>query len=197
MKNLVIAFKKVGPESLRDGLAWYQTANSFCQSLAGKYALDCSKVCAILSALSPATNYEQNKKDTEGLIRLLTGRIQSYTCTTYGPNVRKARAIFEANDNYIQFFNLKTGPKTYNFFLNVSNPIGNEVTIDRHAYRIATGLEYKHLTVKQYDILADHYRKAAKVLGILPLELQAVLWIDYRVKQEIAFKEYQTIDCPF
>ncbi len=197
MKNLIKAFHKVDPQSLKDGLQWYKNANEFCQSIATKYSIDLPKVCGILSALSPATNYEQNKKDTEGLIRLLTGRIQAYTCTTYGPNVRKARSIFSTDKSPLDFFSLKTGPKTYNFYLNVLNPIGNEVTIDRHAYRIATGNEPKSMTIKQYNVLADHYRKASTKLGILPLELQAVLWIDYRVKQEIAFKEYQSIDCPF
>lgn len=183
MRNLV----KLYNEADKSGINWYVDANLFCRKVAEKYDKPLRTVCAVMSALSPATNYEQNKAD---LIGLISGK-KGYKCGTYGPNVAKAREIIRTNE---ALFNPKTGAKTYNFFYNLWVPESPDYcTIDRHAYTIATNEAYKALTLKQYEAIADHYRKAAKKLSILPSQLQAALWVDYRVKQEIQFVN----KCPF
>lgn len=89
---------------------------------------------------------------------------------------------------------MKTGPKTFNFFHNILRPDDpNYVTIDRHAYAIAKGDNAERLTQKQYLDVANHYVRSANRLGILPNQLQAVLWVDYRTKYVNTFKEF----CPF
>jgi hypothetical protein len=189
--NLVKLFLSIDESAKAEGLAWYATAHKFCVQVSVKYEVPLNKVCAIMSALSPATNYEQNKKDTENFIRLQKGIINAYKCTTYGQNVAKAKSIFESDSDPLTFFSVKTGPKTYNFYLNVLDPKGETaVTIDRHAYAIATGKEYKGLAKAQYEKIARQYTLAAKKLGLLPLELQAILWVDYRIKEVNKFKAY-------
>jgi len=168
----------------KDGANWYLEAHNFCKQVSENYNVSLVTVCAVMSALSPATNYEQNKKDTVNLIKGKRG----YKCTTYGANVKKARAILKDG---IPRFSSKTGAKTYNFFFNLLEPDNSAfICVDRHAYVIATGETYKGLTPKQYGNVAQQYTKAAKKLGILPNELQAVLWVDYRHKEEIKFKEF-------
>ncbi len=177
MKNLANIYSKVDPAVIAAGLNWYKSANDFCQTIADQYNTPLPKVCAVLSALSPGTNYEQNKKDCENLIKYTKGLIDKPKFTTYGANVVKALNILKTDKNPLEYFSLKTGAKTYNFYLNILNPYeSKEVTIDRHAYAIATGEVYRGLTPNQYSLVAAHYVKQAEKLGILPLQLQAVLW---------------------
>lgn len=183
MRNLV----KLYIDADKSGINWYVEANLFARKVAEQYNKPLKTVCAVISALSPATNWEQNKADTIGLI---SGK-KGYKCVTYGKNVDKARRILRTNE---ALFSPKTGAKTYNFFYNIWQPESPEfVCIDRHAYLIATSDIYTGLTPKQYNVIADHYKKAASKLGILPSQLQAILWTDYRLKQNISF----TNKCPF
>jgi hypothetical protein len=184
MNNLIKKYEQVTDHS---GLNWYREGNAWCQRVADKYNLSLVAVCGVLSALSPATNYEQNKRDVLGLIQ----RKPSYKCGTYGNNVAKAREILKHG---IPLFNEKTGAKTYNFFHNLLEPDNSAfICVDRHAYVIATGEPYIGIHLAKYRKIAEHYRNAAKKLSLLPNELQAVLWVDYRIKENIKFN----IDVPF
>lgn len=168
---------------LMEGHNWYREARDYCQSLADEFNLPLANVVGALAALSPGTSWDRNKLETRWLLAILAGhKVAKFKFTTYGANVLKAERIAKGETG---LFNPKTGPKTYYFFLCIMDPENNQhVCIDRHAYRIATGLEYKYLTPKQYNAIAEHYRKHARKLGIKPMELQAVLWVDYRKKLE-------------
>lgn len=191
MRNLAKLFN----QSDKSGMNWYNDGHEFCKELATKYNLSLSQVCAVVSALSPGTNWEVNKRDAIGLIEsYLDLRKYKHKFTTYGANVVKAQKILSGEIEPGKAFSLKTGPKTYNFYRNLLEPNNPDFcTIDRHAYTIATGETYKSLTPKQYKDIAMHYTKAAAKVGILPCQLQAVLWVDHRIKQEISFN----IDVPF
>ena len=179
MNKLVRKFLEIVTSEGKD---WYREANAWCNSQASRYSLPLETVCGVMSALSPGTNWEQNKKDT---IAILEKR-KDYKCTTYGPNVLKAREILADG---IPRFSMKTGPKTYNFYYNILDPEHPDyITIDRHAYTIATDEMYSGLHTAAYLRIAERYRKAADILDLLPSELQAILWVDYRVKHEIKFE---------
>lgn len=184
MNNLIKKYEQVKDKS---GIDWYRQGHTWALSVADKYSLSLVTVCGVMSALSPATNWEQNKRDTVNLI----ARKRGYKCGTYGNNVSKAREILKHG---IPLFNVKTGAKTYNFFHNLLEPDNSAfICVDRHAYTIATGEPYTGLHFAKYRKVADMYVKAAKKIGILPNELQAVLWVDYRTKENIKFN----IDVPF
>jgi hypothetical protein len=79
------------------------------------------------------------------------------------------------------------GNKTKSFFFNIAFPDQPaDVTIDRHALAVVLGrkvtdAEQKRLSGrKYYQEVADAYRRAADILGILPLELQAATWCSWR-----------------
>jgi len=192
MKNLIRLYNESPDFS---GLNWYFEANSFAQSVANKYSLPLNKVCGMFSALSPGTNYEQNKKDLIAMIEINQGiKRKGYKFVTYGQNILKAQNIYNDILEPDNAFNPKTGAKTYNFYYNILLPDSPEYcTIDRHAYRIATGKEYNSLTPKQYRDIAGHYVKAANKIGILPNQLQAILWVNFREQKGIKPEIY----CPF
>jgi hypothetical protein len=172
MKNLVNLFHQTD----RTGLNWYVDANKFCREVSEKHGIPLPNVCAIVSALSPGVEWSRNKQEALQLIR---GKRSGFT--TYGQNVIKAIKAL-THPNPIELFSPKTGAKTYNFFMAILQPERSDtVVIDRHAFRVATGKDYVGgLKPGQYRIIADHYIKAARKLGILPNQLQAVLWVWYR-----------------
>lgn len=176
--NLITRYHQVTDHS---GLNWCREGNSWCRGVAESHNLTLETVCAIVSALSPGTNWEQNKKDALAVIERKTG----YRCTTYGRNVAKARAILKDG---VPGFSMKTGPKTYNFFHALLDPSATEhVVIDRHACTIATGQPYVGVRGEEYNLIAERYIRASKKIGITPSELQAVLWVDHRIKENIKF----------
>ena len=189
MKNLALIYRKIEEKK---GANWYFEANHFARNVAKSYQVDFKKVCAILSALSPGVNWEQNKKETVTLIRINQGlHTKKFNFSTYGHNVVKAQKIYDGDIDPDKAFSLKTSPKTYNFYHNIVHPESPDyVTIDRHAFRIATGEEYDRISPKQYRELAAHYKRAAKRLGILPNILQSVLWEWYREENVNKYKKY-------
>lgn len=171
----------------RDGKDWYREANKFCNEIAEQYQLELPIVVAILSAMSPGTNWEQNKKDAVNLIRANgNAHTKQFRFTTYGKNVIKAQNIYSGKLRPDEAFNPRTGAKTYNFYHNILNPDAEHfVTIDRHAFTIATGEPYVQPHLAKYERVADHYRRFAKLVGLLPSELQAILWVSYRKENGI------------
>jgi len=141
------------------GIDWYRQGHTYCKSLSDKYNVLLVSVCGVMSALSPGTNWEQNKKDTVALL----SDAKYHKFTTYGQNVAKARRILT---NGVAKFSPITGPKTYNFFFNLlepDNPLF--VTVDRHAYTIATDQIYTGIHAAEYRRIAQRYIKAADFIG--------------------------------
>ena len=190
MRNLAILYRKI--ENKR-GSDWYFQANIFAQNVSKSYKVDLRKVCGIMAALSPAVNWEQNKKETVTLIRINRGlHTKKFSFSTYGQNVIKAQKIYDGEISPDKAFSLKTGPKTYNFYHNLLHPESPEyVTIDRHAFRVATGEEYNQISPKQYREIKEHYIRCAKRLGVLPNILQSVLWEWYREQNVNKFKKFE------
>jgi hypothetical protein len=184
MKNLVKIYKELKDKS---GQRWYFEAHSFAQYLAEKYNKPIEITSAIMSALSPGTHWEQNKKDAEALLSIDAGKnTKKYKFVTYGQNVIKAERILTGQISPFEAFSEKTGAKTYNFFYNILQPDSDQyVTVDRHAFKIATGREYTGLKGKQYRIVKEHYIKAAKRIGISPPQLQAALWVQFRIDNTV------------
>jgi hypothetical protein len=82
--------------------------------------------------------------------------------------------------------------KQKNFYLNIYHPeLPYPVTIDRHAFDaylgIDSGVNDRPIDLSTgegeqvYDVIADTYRAVAEELGILPHELQAVVWETWRM----------------
>ena len=189
MRNLFKIYQAL-PDK-QEGLDWYVLGYEFCKKLSEKYSQPLPVVCAIVSALSPATNWEQNKKDAVRLLESNEKGLSSKSFTTYGQNVRKAHAILEDKLDPLNAFSMKTGPKTYNFFHNLLNPYDSDyVTVDRHAYTIAVGANNGRISPLLYKKISDGYRRAAGKAGILPNQLQAVLWVTHRKENVNQFKEY-------
>ena len=179
MKNLTRLYEKSSKQ-----IDWYYKAHEFAKGLSLKHGIPLANVVGIISALSPSCRWEANKLQAEALIKG-----QHFGFTTYGSGVEKAIRLL-SHDEPSAEFNEKTGAKTYNFYYNILQPDDPRyITIDRHAYYLATGQIYLGIHYALYKKVADHYKLHAKRNKLLPNQLQAALWVNHT--------EPSTITCPF
>lgn len=182
MQNLVNIFRSVPKHIVRNNANWYIQASKFASHISHKYRISYNKVVGVISALSPACNWPQNKKDAEKLIAAFVAgdNFSDYTYCTYGANVIKGWNILLSKSDPVTFFNAKTGAKTLNFYLNILDPYNPDaVTIDRHAFAVYAGRKTGgtvSLTPKRYGIIAAAYIEASRQLNMVPNQLQAILW---------------------
>jgi hypothetical protein len=181
-KNILKAHGLLSTDDLINGCDWYLDAKQFCTTISEKYSIDFLKVAGIVSALSPACNWEQNKKDAESFIMHLK-YLSDYipVVCTYGNNAYKSEIIFNSNGNKNDIATIllgKSGYKTKSFFLNMIGEF-NEVTIDRHILK-AVNFKEKCLTKKRYYSLVTEFKKVAEKVRISPMDLQAAIWVNYK-----------------
>lgn len=159
-------------ESQRErGRAWYPTANQL-----ATFISDGNTVAGagVLAALSANKGWEQNQSIAERAFD--DGRATGHVSDA----CRKAERIMNG-ENPLDV--LPTDSKTWNFYRCIVDPTDPDpVVIDRHAHDVAVGEVYgsndRGLSAKgRYAALAHAYRIAARELGILPQELQAIVWV--------------------
>ncbi len=186
VKNILAIYAEATQAEIEGGLSWYQDAHNFAAVNAAKFGLTVEVVAGIVSALSPGTDWDRNKADA---LQVLAGN-EAHQFGTYGHNVRKAFEIRKAGqDARVEAF--FPSDKTFNFYHNIVNPsAGKYVTIDRHALSVGIGATRvdKTVTKVEYRELARHYNLAAKKLGILPQQVQAVTWVVWRNRKGLKSK---------
>jgi len=168
-----------------NGHIWYLEAHKFAKQLSIEHNLSLDCVAGVIAVLSPACTWEQNKKDAEKVIQayslLKTQGVKQVSVSTYAQNKLKALELIKDNKGLEA---TKTNLKTFNFSKNIINPLDDEhVTVDRHAVKALRGMKQGgsvNITAKEYKRAETAYKKTAKYLGILPAELQAVVWLAYK-----------------
>lgn len=186
MKTLTKFVKQIPQNDIESYRGWYNDANKFAQYLSDTYKVSFDRVCAVISALSPAVSWKINKQDAERLITCYAcnGDYTLLSWSSYSANVVKAwNILIDYSKNTDEFFNFNTGAKTLSFYHNIKNPTDGEyVTIDRHMVAVLSGAtksKQVKLTPKQYRLAAADIKKVAAKYGLVPCELQAVCWEYY------------------
>jgi hypothetical protein len=195
--NLIRCYDRAAESDRTEGLAWYQSAHDLCVTFGAKYSLPTSAVCGILAALSPGRQWNANVADTQTFLDEWSHGARGKKLPlvgTYGwRNIVKASKIAAGRDPLAVLGGLKVRA----FFACVLDPSDSaEVCIDRHAKSAAIGravtdtadpkkrLGRLSLTatvnVGEYRILANHYRRCARNVGILPHQFQATVWVVWR-----------------
>lgn len=152
---------------------WYEDANKYCLEVAKEFNIPLYKTVAILAALSPRNKWERNKID----LRTLIMKRESGSYGTFHNNRDKAIKILDAK-NHEEVEALLTGRKIFSFYHNIYYCHGsNLVTVDVHAAR-SVGIDT--ITPKLYGEIEDAYVNVADSLGLLPSELQAIVWCTVR-----------------
>ena len=177
MTNRILKMYALG--NVADAM-WYQDAYRIACNLAQKHNTQTERVAGIIAALSPLKRWDKNIELADDL---LSGRKVGHTKNM----VNKAHKVSQCDIADIPA--VLNGNKITDFYSNIINPTcDTRVTIDRHAIMIAMGgihisqsdLAKLSNTDKRYSAIAEAYRRAAKKLGIRPLEVQAVTWVVWR-----------------
>jgi hypothetical protein len=156
-------------------LDWYFILHDYAKNLAERNGLTLLQAAGVISALSPMITFQTNLRDAERFCA--TRRLDNLA--TYMNQRKKALAIIGAKSEK-EVLKLLGGNKTKSFFLNIYRPkTSQDVTIDTWMIKF---FGFKSLTPKRYADASKEMQNVAKELGIMPHQLQALVWVGMRGK---------------
>jgi hypothetical protein len=163
-------FERSGYENKELGLTWYNMAHNECILLSQVFEVPLSKVVGVVSSLSPNNKWNRNLHDAWNFLDAPS--LETKVCTFMGQR-KKALAILESDGSDSEIKRILKGPKTSNFYMNILHYRTSQVvTVDTWAYR-SVGLKP---TVKNFKVTEQAYKEVASELGLVPHQLQAVVW---------------------
>lgn len=194
----LLAFAKLATQAERlHGLAWYAQEYSNALEIAQRYGLDIETTVKVIAALSPQLDYTFNLLVAEIAIRYYVSggfvpSIEDYRqkksslldlskdiplripANVTGANLLKALWI-------LQGYDALSGQKVTAFADNLLRfADSSKVTVDSHAILAWFGI-VKPLSAaiapSYYAIVEADYKRLATVLGVSPLESQAIVWV--------------------
>lgn len=172
-RKITRIYRSLTPEQVKDGMNWYNVAHGLAVDLDPTNVL---RAAGVISALSPQNKWENNVR--------LAQLAYAESPGGHTKAVLSKVARIMAGEDVVTVLN---GAKTVNFALTIADPTDpHAVVIDRHAFDIAVGrvtddktrdvLDRKGV----YDQFADAYRRAARIIGISPSQMQASTWVGWR-----------------
>lgn len=184
--NIVACYKTADDDQQAGGMAWYSKAQCAAYDIAAKYDIAVYIVVAVIAALSPNNKWSRNVVNADALIgAFLRGDgIDSVKVSTYHKMKQKAWDILAARPDYDGAKAMLKGQKITSFFCDIMGEFN--VTIDGHARNIAyaekVGLtdDRTNIGKLEYRALQAAYEEAARQLGLMPYELQAITWRVWR-----------------
>jgi hypothetical protein len=184
--NIVACYKTADDDQRAGGMAWYSKAQCAAYDIATKYDIAVYLVVAVIAALSPNNKWARNLVNADALIgAFLRGDgIDSVKVSTYHKMKQKAWDILAARPDYDTAKTMLKGQKITSFFCDIMGEFN--VTIDGHARNIAyaekVGLtdDRTNIGKLEYRALQAAYEEAARQLGLMPYQLQAITWRVWR-----------------
>lgn len=156
-------------------LDWYFILHDYAKNLAERNNLTLIQTAGIISALSPMVMFTTNLRDAE---RFCSTRSIA-NLATYTKQRKKALSIIGAKSEK-EVLEILGGDKTKAFFLNILKPqTSMECTIDTWMIKF---FGYKTITPKRYKDASNEMQKVAHEMGIMPHQVQALLWVGMRGK---------------
>lgn len=171
--NILAVYDRSGVDQRAQGMTWYTNAHDLAGQAGGG---DYTKGAGVIAALSANTGWSRNAQLAKDLS-------EGKEVKHFSQVLAKVTAIMIGDDPMTV---LGKGLKTRNFYRNMLDPADPQpVTVDRHAHDIARGAAWGNKgrglsTPKRYDVLAGVYREAAALRGILPCQMQATTWCQWR-----------------
>jgi hypothetical protein len=175
-----------------EGLLWYARANRRGQELSQRHDVTISQAIGVIAVLSPGCEWGKNLQYADELLAAWnSGRRGSELpmVGVYGNrNLDKAKLILAGHDPMVVIPDSSKKVKAfYSCLLQPNDSLS--VVIDRHAKCAALNLRSEKkgsasqdVTVRsgEYDYLSRHYVKLADRFGVLPSQLQAVIWCQWK-----------------
>jgi len=182
-QNIIDCYESATEVQLMAGEQWYFSALALAEELADKHDLEPVNVAYAIAALSPQKDWITNQVAIIELCETGSTRFQS------GVNIDKAKRCLAGELSALR------GPKVERFALAIINPLGDTTAcIDRHAFSIwmdskQTDVQQKVLARKgAYELVADAYAEAARILDVPVHTVQAVTWVVWRDLHDVVRK---------
>lgn len=177
--NILKVYAQATALEIEQGMEWYTVASNEARSLCQSHAM----ACGVIAAVSPGLRWDVNILAARGLIEGAgingLGRI-------WPANIYKAERIVRGHDPGV----VLGGNKVRAFYQCLLNPLDwFHVVVDGHAYGIWSNeripLNKIHITNRRYRLISSDYMRTADSLGILPNQLQAIVWLTWRRLHEL------------
>ena len=189
--NIVTVLRDSDETQHAEGLLWYPNAQKAAHDIAIKYDIAVYLVVAVIAALSPNNKWSRNVTNADALIgAFIRGDgIDSVKVSTYHKMKQKAWDILAARPDYDGAKAMLKGQKITSFFCDIMGEFN--VTIDGHARNIAYGErvgltdDRTNIGVREYRALQAAYEEAARRVGLMPYQLQAITWRVWRDRHGI------------
>lgn len=183
--NIEGVLKRGSPSLLAEALDWYNGANRFAKEYE-KYGKPMFINSGIISCFSPQKGWYQNIVIAENYLRS-GGKEAKH----FGALVRKADQLYSMDitlyptddEKDKEVCRILHGDKICNFYHNIAHPGKTDhITLDVHMCQLLTGdMGIKVLSPKMYKQFAEWLVEIAKEEGFVPSELQAYLWLIWRI----------------
>ena len=189
--NIVSVYRDADETQHAEGLLWYDNAQKAAYLIALKHDVPVYIAVAVIAALSPNNKWTRNIVNADALIgAFIRGdSIDSVKVSTYHKMKAKAWDILAARPDYDGAKAMLKGQKITSFFMDIMGEFN--VTIDGHARNIAYGErvgltdDRTNIGVREYRALQAAYEEAARRVGLMPYQLQAITWRVWRDRHGI------------
>jgi hypothetical protein len=189
--NITSVYRDADETQHAEGLLWYDNAQTAAHYIAVRYDVPVYLVVAVIAALSPNNKWSRNVRNADALIgAFIRGDgIDSVKVSTYHKMKAKAWGILAARPDYDGAKAMLKGQKITSFFMDIMGEFN--VTIDGHARNIAYGErvgltdDRTNIGVREYRALQAAYEEAARRVGLMPYQLQAITWRVWRDRHGI------------
>ena len=189
--NITSVYRDADKTQHAEGLLWYSDAQKAAHVIAVKYDVPVYIVVAVIAALSPNNKWTRNIVNADALIgAFMRGDgIDAVKVSTYHKMKQKAWDILAARPDYDGAKAMLKGQKITSFFCDIMGEFN--VTIDGHARNIAYGErvgltdDRTNIGVREYRALQAAYEEAARRVGLMPYQLQAITWRVWRDRHGI------------
>lgn len=184
--NILAVWEAAGATIREEGMGWYQEANKIARGLTSRFWLAShSHSAGVIAVLSPSVQWDTNVKDAETVCAARAG--EDVTVSTYGQFKLKAFSIRDGAHPK-KWINPISAPKTYAFWQCIHKPTNrNHVVVDRHALATAHAAlipdKERGALLKRkggYEFYEQCYQLASIRVGVLPLQMQAATWLQWR-----------------
>ena len=190
--NIISVYRDADETQHAEGLLWYDNAQKAAYLIALKHDVPVYIAVAVIAALSPNNKWSRNLTNADALIgAFIRGDgIDSVKVSTYHKMKQKAWDILAARPDYDGAKAMLKGQKITSFFMDIMGEFN--VTIDGHARNIAYGErvgltdDRTNIGVREYRALQAAYEEAARRVGLMPYQLQAITWRVWRDRHGIS-----------
>lgn len=210
--NVARAVADATPEQRGKGLRDYEEYRAAAEDMAAHFEIEPNVVIGMIAATSPQREIEDNFADIEHVLTQLatlppeviieTSLPALAQQVTPGPvlpaNIIKALRIYQGE----QPDAVLRGNKVRSFYSNLTDPAGSQaVTLDTHMVRAITGDERYDTdsagtvttSAGKYAALSAAVRRVAAEEGLLPSQVQAIVWEYQRAQPSKSVGGYRSL----